>query len=171
MKKLFCHPEAKYLVIALCAVILPLVYGFTVGGMPTEWHFAVQALLFGGLFSFMTRRNSFESLWKRLCLTLLVTVIAVVGSWVIYFFANSLQGTFVSEYDAVVTHTDYYRFSGTAWFQNPKGEERSVELHGDSLRVTSDSHVEIGDTIRVREYVGLFDVPFCTLAEQEDEQS
>ncbi len=170
MKKLFRHPVAKYLVIALCAVILPLVYGFTVGGMPTEWHFAVQALLFGGLFSFMTRRNSFESLWKRLCLTLLVTVIAVVGSWVIYFYTNSLQGTFVSEYDAVVTDT-YYRGGGTAWFYNPQGEERSVELHGDSLSVTSDSHVEIGDTIRVREYVGLFDVPFCTLAEQEDEQS
>ena len=68
MKKLFRHPVAKYLVIALCAFILPLVYGFTVGGMPTEWHFAVQALSFGGLFSFMTRRNSFESLWKRYCL-------------------------------------------------------------------------------------------------------
>jgi len=170
MKKLFRHPVAKYLVIALCAVILPLVYGFTVGGMPTEWHFAVQALLFGGLFSFMTRRNSFESLWKRLCLTLLVTVIAVVGSWGIYIYTNSLQCTFVSEYDAVVTDT-YYRGGGTAWFYNPQGEERSVELHGDSLSVTSDSHVEIGDTIRVREYVGLFDVPFCTLAEQEDEQS
>ena len=35
MKKLFRHPVAKYLVIALCAVILPLAYGFTVGGMPT----------------------------------------------------------------------------------------------------------------------------------------
>jgi membrane-bound ClpP family serine protease len=170
MKKLFRHPVAKYLVIALCAVILPLVYGFTVGGMPTEWHFALQALLFAGLFSFMIRRNSFDSLWKRLCLTLLVTVIAVVGGWAIYFYTNSLQSTFVSEYDAVVTDT-YYRGGGTAWFQNPKGEERSVELHGDSLSVTSDSHVEIGDTIRVREYKGLFDVPFCTLAEQEDEQS
>ena len=170
MKKLFRHPVAKYLVIALCAVIFPLVYGFTVGGMPTEWLFAVQTLLFGGLFSFMTRRNSFESLWKRLCLTLLVTVIAVVGGWAIYFYTNSLQGTFVSEYDAVVTDT-YYRGGGTAWFYNPKGEERAVELHDHRLIVTDDSYVKIGDTIRVREYVGLFDVPFCTLAEQEDEQS
>ena len=170
MKKLFRHPVAKYLVIALCAVILPLVYGFAVGGVPTEWHFALQALLFAGLFSFMVRRNSFDSLWKRLCITLLVTVLAVVGSCVIYLCANNLQGIFVSEYDAVVTHTHYHG-GGTAWFQNPKGEERSVELHGNSLSVTSDSHVEIGDAIRVREYVGLFDVPFCTLAEQEDEQS
>ena len=170
MKKLFRHPVAKYLVIALCAVILPLVYGFTVGGMPTEWHFAVQTLLFGGLFSFMTRRNSFESLWKRLCLILLVTVIAVVGSWGIYIYTNSLQCTFVSEYDAVVTDT-YYRGGGTAWFYNPQGEERAVDLHDHRLIVTDDSHVEIGDTIRVREYVGLFDVPFCTLAEQEDEES
>ena len=154
----------------LCAVILPLVYGFAVGGMPTEWHFALQALLFAGLFSFMVRRNSFDSLWKRLCITLLVTVIAVVGSWVIYFCVNSLQGTFVAEYDAVVTDTNY-RGGGTAWFQNPKGEERAVDLQDHRWVVTDDSYVKIGDTIRVREYVGLFDMPFCTLAEQEDEQS
>lgn len=171
MKKLFRHPVAKYLVIALCAVILPLAYGFTVGGMPTIWHRIVQTLFLGGLFAFMIRRNFFESVWKRLFLILVVTVLSMTGGWAVYFYVNSLQGTFVSEYDAVVTHTDYYRFSGTAWFQNPKGEERSIGLHGDSLSVTSDSHVEIGDTIRVREYVGLFDVPFCTLTEQEDEQS
>lgn len=170
MKKLFRHPVAKYLVIALCAVILPLVYGFTVGGMPTEWHVAVQTLLFGGLFSFMTRRNSFESLWKRLCLTLLVTVIAVMGSRVIYFYANSLQGTFVSEYDATV-YDAYYRGGGRAYFLNPDGAERATDLHDHRLIVLDDNYVKIGDTIRVREYVGLFDVPFCTLAEQEDEQS
>ena len=170
MKKLFRHPVAKYLVIALCAVILPLVYGFAVGGMPTEWHFALQALLFAGLFSFMTRRNSFESLWKRLCLTLLVTVIAVVGSRVIYFCVNSLQGTFVAEYEATV-YDAYYRGEGTAYFLNPDGEARAVDLQDHRWVVLDDSYVKVGDTIRVREYVGLFDVPFCTLAEQEDEQS
>ena len=170
MKKLFCHPVAKYLVIALCAVILPLVYGFTVGGMPTEWHVAVQTLLFGGLFSFMTRRNSFESLWKRLCITLLVTVLAVVGSWAVYFHVNSLQSAFIAEYDAVVTDV-YGRGGGRAYFLNPDGAERATDLHDHRLIVLDDNYVKIGDTIRVREYVGLFDVPFCTLAEQEDEQS
>ncbi len=170
MKKLFRHPVAKYLVIALCAVILPLAYGFTVGGMPTIWHRIVQTLFLGGLFAFMIRRNFFESVWKRLFLILVVTVLSTTGSWAVYFYVNSLQGTFVSEYDAVVTDA-YYRGGGTASFQNPKGEERAVDLHDHRLIVLDDSYVKVGDTIRVREYVGLFDVPFCTLAEQEDEQS
>lgn len=170
MKKLFRHPVAKYLVIALCAVILPLAYGFTVGGMPTIWHRIVQTLFLGGLFAFMIRRNFFESVWKRLFLILVVTVLSTTGSWAIYFYVNSLQGTFVSEYDAVVTDA-YYRGGGTASFQNPKGEERAVDLHDHRLIVLDDSYVKVGDTIRVREYVGLFDMPFCTLAEQEDEQS
>ena len=170
MKKLFRHPVAKYLVIALCAVILPLVYGFAVGGMPTEWHFALQTLLFAGLFSFMVRRNSFDSLWKRLCLTLLVTVLAVAGSWAFYFHVNNLQSTFVAEYEATVNDV-YYRGEGTAYFLNPDGEARAADLQDRRWVVTDDSYVKIGDTIRVREYKGLFDVPFCTLAEQEDEQS
>lgn len=170
MKKLFRHPVAKYLVIALCAVILPLAYGFTVGGMPTIWHRIVQTLFLGGLFAFMIRRNFFESVWKRLFLILVVTVLSTTGSWAVYFYVNSLQGTFVSEYDAVVTDA-YYRGGGTASFQNPKGEERAVDLHDHRLIVLDDSYVKVGDTIRVREYVGLFDVPFCTLTEQEDEQS
>lgn len=170
MKKLFRHPVAKYLVIALCAVILPLAYGFTVGGMPTIWHRIGQTLFLGGLFAFMIRRNFFESVWKRLFLILVVTVLSTTGSWAVYFYVNSLQGTFVSEYDAVVTDA-YYRGGGTASFQNPKGEERAVDLHDHRLIVLDDSYVKVGDTIRVREYVGLFDVPFCTLAEQEDEQS
>lgn len=170
MKKLFRHPVAKYLVIALCAVILPLAYGFTVGGMPTIWQRIVQTLFLGSLFAFMIRRNFFESVWKRLFLILVVTVLSTTGSWAVYFYVNSLQGTFVSEYDAVVTDA-YYRGGGTASFQNPKGEERAVDLHDHRLIVLDDSYVKVGDTIRVREYVGLFDVPFCTLTEQEDEQS
>jgi hypothetical protein len=84
----------------------------------------------------------------------LVTVIAVVGSWAVYFHVNNLQSTFVAEYEATVNDV-YYRGEGIAYFLNPDGEARAADLQDRRLVVTDDSYVKIGDTIRVREYKGL----------------
>jgi|GEM_PF-1247216 len=168
MKKLIKHPSAKYLAVMLCAFLFVPLYGFTIGGQLSAWHGAVLFVAYTCIFSVCYSRQTFTRLLTRLGKTVAVALIAMVLSVVLYGTINCMSGDFMMEYDAVVTHADYWR-GRTLYFDNPNGENRYVNLYDyDPFKEDDDDYLfGIGDTVRVREYRGLFDAPFCLLTEKE----
>ena len=168
MKKFMKHPITKYLAVMLCALVLILVYGFTFGGQLSVWHGTVLFVVYFCVFSVCYRRQTFVRLLTRLGKAVAVSAIATVLSVVLYGTFNCMSGELVMEYDAVVTFADYWRGS-TVYFDNPDGENRYIHLDDYSpFKTEGDYLYNVGDTVHVREYRGIFDVPYCIAAETEE---
>ena len=71
----------------------------------------------------------------------------------------------VGEYDVIVEYVNG-RGGGYADFTTPQGNEGSVDLHDYRLIIFDDDYVGVGDTIRVREYKGIFNELYYVFVEE-----
>ena len=77
---------------------------------------------------------------------------------------NRADGKFVSEYDVTVESVNY-RGSGSIKFKTPDGRDGEADL-GENRLIIRDGEdlIEAGDTVTVREYVGVLGKTYYVLA-------
>ena len=143
-----------FIVLIIFEIVLGLAYGFVLQNIvPVE--ICLIIAFFVPLFivstSFKKQRDVYVKFIEVLALSLLSMAVFIA----VFFGGNQLRGEFIGEYDVIVEFVDG-RGGGYADFTTPQGNEGSVDLHDYRPIIVDDDYVDVGDTIRVREYKGLF---------------
>lgn len=106
-----------------------------------------------------------KNIWIKLIEVLVLSLLSTALFMSIYICGNEVFGEYIDEYEVVVEFVDG-RGGGYADFTTPQGAKGSVGLHDYRLVMDDDDHVAVGDTIRVREYKGLFKKLFYVFVEE-----
>ena len=153
-----------YIILIFFEIALGLAYGLLLQSIvPTESYLiAAIGVPFIVLFlSWKNGRRAIEELAAALFLSLLLLAVSVGA----FFCVNQLHGEFIDEYDVVVEYVNT-RGGGYATFTTPNGKEGSADLHDYRLIVFNDDYVDIGDTIRVQEYKGIFNETYYVFLDE-----
>ena len=154
-----------YGILTLIEILLGLAYGFLWHNrLPVDYLLAVAfCVAFTVLFVFpKSQRKTLVKLIESLVLSLLLMAVSLRTLEGV----NRLHAELIGEYDVVVEIV-YGRGGGSATFTTPLGNEGSVDLHDYRPIVFDDEeHVVAGDTIRVREYKGLFNEVYYIFVEE-----
>lgn len=147
----------KYLTVVAVTVAYIFLYGFTVGGDPGGWFLAVLftiLFLLVGIFHYKDKSKPMRKIGGSILTCALAVGVAVV----LYISINGVHADLIAEYDTEITEIS----RGTAVFLDPSGAEKHARLR-DNRIILSDSEkiAELGDTIHIREYSGLFGAGFC----------
>ena len=103
---------------------------------------------------------------SRLIETLSLSVLLTLISFGIFSYGNQLHGEYIEEYDVVVEYVNS-RGGGHASFTTPDGKEETVELNDRRPVITNeDDCVNVGDTIKVQKYRGIFNKHYFIFVEQ-----
>jgi hypothetical protein len=107
-----------------------------------------------------------EKIWGKLLRILVLALFLALLSFITFRLVNNTNGKLIGEYEVVVEAV-YGRGGGTADFTSPYGTTESVELHDYRLiYFDEDDFVDVGDTIKVREYKGIFGVSYYVFVEE-----
>ncbi len=155
-----------YLSVTAFEMALGLVYGFWLQRLlPVAVWLAVAFLVPFAVFGLRSQTRDSAARWVEV---IAVSVLFAAVSPLTFSLGNRIGSTFVGEHDVVVEYV-IGRGGGTATFTMPNGRVGEVELH-DYRPVLSDdaNFVDVGDTIRVREYRGLFQLTYYTFVEETE---
>ncbi len=154
----------KYIIPIIFAVIITIIYGFTVGG---DFKFLFGFILFSAvvcLFLFLIRNDAFLKPPNKLLKAFLTSTVALILSIYMYGCVNELYGTLTNEFQAQAT--DVHR--DTIYFNSPDGAEcYAYKLEDFKIIYNDDEVIDIGDTVYVKEFNGLFDMPFYKITKFE----
>jgi|GEM_PF-2673652 len=154
-----------YVTLVVFEIALGLAYGFLLQNIvPIDFCFAV-AFTIPFTVLFISSKEKQDMITK--CIeTLILSLFLMLVFIAVFVGGNKLHGDFIAEYDVVVEQING-RGGGEAIFTTPQGDQESVELHDYRLIIFDKKDcVEIGDTIRVREYKGIFNKPFYDIVEE-----
>ena len=153
--------------LALSEIVLGCLYGFLLQNViPYGLLLAVAYILpFTLLLIFWKNRRdkTVVNIVEAAVLSLLLCIVALST----YDAGNHLHAEMTAQYDVVVESV-YGRGGGSAAFTTPDGHSAEVDLHDYRVVLTGD-YVEVGDTIRVQEYCGLFQQPYYVFVEEVEE--
>lgn len=153
-----------YIILAVFEIALALSYGFILqNAVPLV--FCVMVAFTTPIFVLhlcSKERRNISAKWKEL-LTASLLLMSVFST--VFFGINELHGEFIGEYDVIVEYVNG-RGGGYAEFTTPQGRAGSVDLNDYRILIIDDS-VEIGDTIRVREYKGFFNKYYYRFVEEK----
>lgn len=145
-------------------IALAMAFGFLLQDiMPIELCFAIAFLV--PLFVICVSSKKSENIWIKLIEVLVLSFLSMALFMSIYICGNEVYGEYIDEYEVVVEFVDG-RGGGYADFTTPRGTKGSVGLHDYRLVMDDDDYVAVGDTIRVREYKGLFKKLFYVFVEE-----
>ncbi len=153
-----------YIILIIFEITLGLAYGFLLQNtVPVEVCLFIAFLvpLFIISVSFKKQRDMYVRLIEVLVLSLLSMAVFIA----VFFGGNQLRGEFIGEYDVIVECVNG-RGGGYADFTTPQGDEGRVDLHDYRPIIVNDDYVDVGDTIRVREYKGLFNEVYYVFVEE-----
>ena len=153
-----------FIVLTFVETALGVVYGFLLQNIiPVEVCLFVAFFIpFFIIFVFSkSQREVYVKLAETFVLSLLLAAVFIA----VFFGGNQLRREFVGEYDVIVEYVNG-RGGGYADFITPQGNEARVDLHDYRLIILGDDYVDVGDTIRVREYKGLFNELYYVFVEE-----
>lgn len=153
-----------FILLLLFEIVLGLAYGLGLQNIVP-----VEVCLFIAFFvplciisvSLKNQRDTYVKLIEVLVLSLLSIAVFIA----VFFGGNQLRGDFIDEYDVIVEYVNG-RGGGCADFTTPQGNKGSVDLHDYRPIIVDDDCVDVGDTIRVREYKGLFNELYYVFVEE-----
>jgi hypothetical protein len=150
--------------ITLSEIVFGFLYGFWLQNViPYELLLSVAySLPFTLLLIFWKNRRD-KTVVKIVEIAVLSLLLCIVAP-LTYDEGNHLCAEMTAQYDVVVESV-YGHGGGRAEFTTPDGCSAEVELH-DYRVVLTDDYVEVGDTIRVQEYRGLFKQPYYVFVEE-----
>ena len=154
----------KIIILLIFGIASALVYGFFGQNVIPFYVCVISTFLIPFLFLFasLNKRDQQKKWMDIIALSLLSMAVFVVS----FSGVNQLHGEFVGEYDVVVEDV-YYRSGGSAYFTTPQGEDGVVDLNDHRLVISDDDDVvDVGDTIKVRQYKGLFDKIYYVFVEE-----
>ena len=144
--------------------VLGLSYGFLLQNIiPVEVCLFIAFLVpfFVIAISFKNQREVYVKMIETFFLSLLLMAVFIA----VFFCGNQWRGEFIGEYDVIVEYVNG-RGGGYAHFTTPQGNEGSVDLHDYRPIIGDDDYVDVGDTIRVREYKGIFNELYYVFVEE-----
>ena len=106
-----------------------------------------------------------QDLHIKIIEVLFLSLLLMAVFMAVFLGGNQLRQDFIAEYDVTVEFVNG-RLGGCAYFTTPQGNECSVELHDYRPIFVDDDYVSVGDTIRVREYKGLFNDIYYVFIEE-----
>lgn len=111
-------------------------------------------------------RKIIEKIVVGLIEKIAVGLIVLAISFTVFFELNRISGSFVAQYDVEVEDV-YSRHGGTAYFTTPDGRYGDAPLNDYRIIMPDDADmVEPGDTIRVKEYKGIFGSHYYVFVEE-----
>lgn len=150
--------------ITLSEIVFGFLYGFWLQYLiPYELFLTVAFVIAVILFLSLWKHHHGKTMIKVVEIFALSMLLLVVAP-ITYDAGNRLSKEMITQYDVVVESV-YGRGGGRAEFTAPDGCSAEVELH-DYRVVLTDEYVEVGDTIRVQEYRGLFKQPYYVFVEE-----
>ncbi len=164
MKKFKISKKAlSYIILIFSLLIFLVAYGLIIGG-------EIDAIFWIGEFLFLLltityiskKHHNSENRFVKTDWTniFVLSLILLIGSHTFYCNVNKISYTTVRTYHTVVNEV-MYRGGGTAWFYNPEGVEKSVEIRDYRIIVVDETTlISEGDTILIEEREGIFDVKY-----------
>jgi len=159
----------KKVIILISLILAEVVIGIIYGLSPQN---KVSTLLFYGLGAvaafcifliFLLKNHRFSEIFID------ITVFSLILGLIPFFFSsdiNELGGKFVAEHTVTVDKISG-RADGTASFYTPDGSYATVDLHDYRIIILDgEEFVDVGDTIKVCEYVGLFKQKYYVFVEE-----
>ncbi len=153
-----------YVVLIVFEIALGLAYGLLLKNIVSIDICLITAFTipFVVLFaSSKSRQDMVIKLSEVLLASFLLTAVAVG----VFSYGNQLRGEFIGEYDVIVEYVSG-RGGGYADFTTPQGKAGCVDLYEYRPVIFDDDCVDVGDTIRVREYNGLFNEHYYVFVEE-----
>ena len=150
-------------ILIIFEIVLGFAYGFLLQNIiPAEVCLFVAFLVpfFVIAISFKNQRKVYVKMIETFVLSLLLMAVFIA----VFFGVNQWRGEFIGEYDVIVEYVNG-RGGGYADFTTPQGNEGRVDLH-DYRPIIVDAYVDVGDTIRVREYKGIFNELYYVFVEE-----
>ena len=148
----------------LSEIVLGCLYGFLLQNViPYELLLSVAYILPFTLLLIFWKNRRDKTVVKIVEIAVLSLLLCIVAP-LTYDAGNHLCAEMTAQYDVVVESV-YGHGGGRAEFTAPDGCSAEVDLH-DYRVVLTDDYVEVGDTIRVQEYRGLFKQPYYVFVEE-----
>lgn len=150
-----------YSILIIFEIVLGFAYGFLLQNIiPAEVCLFVAFLVpfFVISISSKSQREVYvnqREVYVKLIETSVLSLILAAVFIAVFFGGNQFRGEFIGEYDVIVEYVNG-KGGGYADFTTPQGNKGSVDLHDYRPIIVDDDYVAVGDTIRVREYKGLF---------------
>lgn len=142
-----------------------LIYGFGVGGMISLSCLCILWCVISGmdlLLSALSKHS--DSMARRIAYALLKGFGAVLLAVILYTTVNRLSPTLVTSYETYALSAEITRGGTvTVTFTDPDGQKQTGEMPDYGCLADEDSVVEIGDSILVSEYDGLFHLTYRTV--------
>ena len=161
MKKIYL-----YVILILFEVAVGLTYGFILQNIISIEDCLIIAFLVPFILMLIFSMKNQEKIWGKLLRILVLALFLALLSFITFRLVNNKNGKLIGEYEVVVEAV-YGRGGGTADFISPYGTTESVELHDYRLiYFDEDDFVDVGDTIKVREYKGIFGVSYYVFVEE-----
>ncbi len=153
-----------YTILFVFEITLALTYGLFFQNYMLDDFFFISAIIVP--FTVLIISSKEETSMSTKCEKALILSLALMVIFVISFDGlNKLDGEFIDEYDVIVEEVTH-RDGGQATFTTPQGNEGSVDLHDYRPIIVDDDYVDVGDTIRVREYKGIFNELYYVFVEE-----
>ena len=153
-----------YSILIIFEIVLGLAYGFLLQNViPVEVCLFVAFLVPFFVISISSKKQ--RDVYVKLIETSVLSLLLVAVFIAVIFGGNQLRGEFIGEYDVIVEYVNG-RGGGYANFTTPQGNEGSVDLHEYRPIILDDDYVDVGDTIKVREYKGFFNELYYVFVEE-----
>lgn len=142
-----------------------LIYGFGVGGMISLSCLCILWCVISGMDILLSALSKpADSMAWRIAYALLKGFGAVLLAVILYTTVNRLSPTLVTSYETYALSAEITRGGTvTVTFTDPDGQEQTGEMPDYGCLADEDSVVEIGDSIIVSEYDGLFHLTYRTV--------
>ena len=155
-----------YVILALFEITLGLTYGFLLRNVFSIEVCLVIAFLVPFIVILFFSRKDNGKIGARFLKILVIALLFTMACCVIFIFANNIKGELIGEYEVIVEDISA-KGGGSAGFISPHGTYEYVDLHDYRIILTDeDDYVDVGDTIRVREYMGIFDMNYYVFIEE-----
>lgn len=153
-----------YIILIIFEIALGLAYGFLLQNI-----IPIEVCLFIAFFvpflSYLFLLKKQQDVYVKLIEVSVLSLLSMAVFITMFFGGNKLHGKFIDEYDVIVEYVNG-KGGGYADFTTPQGNEGRVDLHDYRPIIVDDDYVDVGDTIRIREYKGLFNEFYYVFVEE-----
>lgn len=155
-----------YVILILFEIAVALTYGFILQNIiSTETCLSIAFLVPFILLVAFSKKDQ-EKIQVKVLKTLVVALFFALSSSLIFYSVNGLNGELIGEYEVIVENVSG-KAGGSAGFISPYGTHQTVELHDyRPIYTDEDDYVAVGDTIKVREFKGIFGRSYYVFVEE-----
>ena len=156
MKKLLKH----FILLLIVGISTTLGYGFLIGGELSIYYYIFESITLIATSLLFARKNINKKFVAQISEITAMIILVIAISLFSYNVVNDFSGELVAEYDTKIS-VHYGGRHHIAYFTDSQGNEGSIYYNRELFYANNyDLYPYEGDTIHVREYKGLFGLPY-----------